>query len=160
MSIDLTFIAQIIVFILMVVVLWKLLYAPLNEAMEARNKKIESGLAAAEAGVAAQANAEALITAQLNEAKSKAHEIIATAEKRAVEVNEEALNKSRREAEQILDNAREEVGAELERARQSLRQEIAGIAMQAAEKVVEAELDAKRHAKMIEAIIEEGLGAA
>jgi len=160
MSIDLTFIAQIIVFILMVVVLWKLLYAPLNDAMEARNKKIESGLAAAEAGVEAQAKAEAMIAEQLNEAKSKAHEIIAAAEKRAVEVSEEALNKSRREAEQILDSAREEVGAELERARQSLRQDIAGIAMLAAEKVIEAELDAKRHAKMIQSIVEEGMGAA
>jgi len=160
MSIDLTFVAQIIVFILMVMVLWKLLYAPLNNAMEARNKKIESGLAAAEAGMEAQSRAEALIHAQLEEAKSKAHEIISAAEKRAVEVNEETLNKSRREATQILDSAREEVGAELERARQSLRQDIAGIVMLAAEKVIEAELDDKRHAKMIEMIVEEGLGAA
>ncbi|MDX8405731.1 MAG: F0F1 ATP synthase subunit B [Mariprofundus sp.] len=160
MSIDLTFIAQIIVFILMVRVLWKLLYAPLNDAMEARSQKIASGLAAAEAGVEAKAKAEAAITDQLDEAKSKAHEIIAAAEKRAAEVTEESLNKARRDAEQILDNAREEVGAEVERARQTLRQEVAGIAMLAAEKVIDAELDAKRHAKMINAIVEEGLGAA
>ncbi|MDQ6993404.1 MAG: F0F1 ATP synthase subunit B [Mariprofundus sp.] len=160
MSIDLTFIAQIVIFILMVRVLWKLLYAPLNDAMEARNQKIEKGLAAAEAGVEAKAKAESLIAAQLAEAKTKALEIISAAEKRAVEVNEEAINKSRREAEQILDSAREEVLSELEHARQSLRQEIAGIAMLAAEKVIEAELDATRHAKMIESIVHEGLGAA
>jgi len=160
MSIDLTFIAQIIVFILLVRVLWKLLYAPLNDAMEARTKKIEDGLAAAEAGVEAKAIAEAAVAAQLDEAKTKAHEIIAAAEKRAAEVNEEALSKSRREAEQILDNAREEVSAELESAKQTLRRDVAGIAMLAAEKVIDAELDAKRHAKMINAIVEESLGAA
>jgi len=160
MSIDLTFIAQIIVFFLLVRVLWKLLYAPLNDAMEARNKKIEAGLAAAEAGVEAQAKAEAVVATQLDEAKNKAHEIISAAEKRASDINEEALAKSRHEAEQILDSAREEVGAELERARQALRQEVGTIAMLAAEKVIEAELDAKRHAKMIDAIVEEGLGAA
>ncbi|TLS68212.1 F0F1 ATP synthase subunit B [Mariprofundus erugo] len=160
MSIDLTFIAQIIVFILMVRVLWKLLYAPLNDAMEARTKKIETGLAAAEAGVEAKARAEAEIAAKLAEAKAKAQEIIAAAEKRSAEIKEDALNKSRNEAEQILDNAREEVHAELERARQSLRAEVASIAMLAAERIVEAELDAKRHAKIIDAIVQEGLGAA
>ncbi len=160
MSIDLTFIAQIIVFILMVTVLWKLLYGPLNDAMEARTAKIAEGLAAAEAGVEAKEKAAAEIDAQLEEARAKAHEIVSSAERRAAEINEEAITKARVEAEQILDSAREEIGAEAQRARQSLRQEVADIAMQAAERVVDAELDAKRHSKLIEGIVEQGFGAA
>ncbi len=159
MSIDLTFIAQIIVFALMVTVMWKLLYGPLNDAMEARTRKIAEGLAAAEAGVEAKAKAEAEIARQLEEAKARAHEIVAAAEKRAAEVNEEAVARARAEAEQIVDAAREEVNAELARARQALRDEVASVALMAAERIVEAELDAKRHAKLIESIVEKELGA-
>jgi len=160
MSIDLTFIAQIIVFILMVWVLWKLLYGPLNDAMEARTAKIAAGLAAAEAGLEAKDRAEAEIKAQLDEARNKAHEIVASAERRAAEISEEAINRARIEAEQIVDSAREEIGAEAARARQDLRKEVASIAMLAAEQVVEAELDAKRHSKLIDGIVSRGFGTA
>ncbi|MDX8401455.1 MAG: F0F1 ATP synthase subunit B [Mariprofundaceae bacterium] len=158
MSIDLTFIAQIVVFLVMVTVMWKLLYRPLNDLMEARSRKIAEGLAAAEAGIEAKAKAEAEIAKQLEEARTRAHEIIAAAEKRAVEINEQATERARREAEQIVDAAREEVQAELARARQALRDEVASIALLAAERIVEAELDAKRHAKLIESVIEKGMG--
>ncbi len=160
MSIDLTFIAQIVIFILMVTILWKLLYGPLNNAMEARTAKIAEGLAAAEAGLEAREKAEAEVEAQLEEARAKAHEIIAAAEKRAAEINEEAVNRARVEAEQILDSAREEIAAETNRARQELRQEVADIAMLAAERIVEAELDAKRHSKLIDSIVDQGFGTA
>jgi len=128
--------------------------------METRTAKIAEGLAAAEAGVEAKEKAEAEIAAQLEEARAKAHEIVTSAERRAAEINEEAVNRARTEAEQILDSAREEMGAEVERARQGLRQEVADIAMLAAERVVEAELDAKRHSKLIDGIVKQGFGAA
>jgi F-type H+-transporting ATPase subunit b len=160
MSIDLTFVAQIIVFITMITLLWKMLYGPLNNLMEARTQKIAEGLAAAEAGIEAKAVAEVEIARQIEEARKKAHEIVVAAEKRAAEINEEALNKARNEAERILDAAKEEVGAEVERARVALRKEVGNIAMLAASKVIEAELDASRHGKLIDGIVAKGFGNA
>ena len=160
MSLDLTFIAQIIVFITMVILLWKLLYGPLNNLMEARTQKIAEGLAAAEAGLEAKAVAEAEIARQIDAARKKAHEIVVAAEKRSAELNEESVTRARVEAEQILDAAREEIGAEVQRARLGLRKEVAGLAMLAASKVVEAELDASRHAKLIDGIVAKGFGNA
>ncbi len=160
MSIDLTFIAQIIVFVTMVMLLWKLLYGPMNDLMEARSRKIAEGLAAAEAGLEARAEAEAEVARQLDDARAKAHEIIASAERRAAEINEEAVTRARKEAEGIVDAAREEVNAEVQRARQELRQEVASIALLAAEKVIESDLDAAKHGKLIDGIVEKGFGAA
>lgn len=160
MSIDLTFIGQIVVFLTMVGLLKKYLYGPLNDAMEARTKKIAEGLAAADAGKEAKAKAEAEIKAELDAARSKAQEIVASAEKRAAEVSEEAVTKARVDAQQIVDAAREEVQAEANRARQALRAEVAEIAMIAAERVIDAELDAKRHAALIGGAISEGFGRA
>jgi len=160
MSIDLTFIGQIVVFLTMVFLLWKNLYGPLNDAMEARTKKIAEGLAAADAGKESKAKAEAEIAEQLKEARTKASEIIASAEKRAAEISEEAVTKARGDAQQIVDTARGEVEAEANRARQALRKEVASIAMLAAERVIDEELDAKRHAKLIDSVVSEGFGRA
>ncbi|GAV20851.1 F-type H+-transporting ATPase subunit b [Mariprofundus micogutta] len=160
MSLDLTFIGQIVVFLTLVFLMKKYLYGPMAELMEARSNKIAQGLAAADAGNEAKAKAEVEIAEQLNEARSKAAEIIAAAEKRSAELNEESVIKARTEAQQIVDSARDEVNAELNRARQTLRGEVADIAMIAAEQVVEAELDAKRHAKLVEGIVSSGFGNA
>jgi len=160
MSIDLTFIGQIVIFLTLVFLMRKYLYGPMSELMEARSKKIADGLAAADAGKEAKAIAEAEIAEQLKEARGKASEIVAAAEKRSAEIGEESVVKAREEAQQIVDGARDEVNAELNRARQTLRAEVAGIAMLAAERVVESELDASRHAKLVEGIVSDGFGNA
>ncbi|RME82469.1 MAG: F0F1 ATP synthase subunit B [Zetaproteobacteria bacterium] len=154
MSLNLTFVAQVIVFLAMIWVLKRLLYQPLTELMQARAKKIEEGLAAAEAGLAARQKAEEEVARQLEEARAKAHEIIAAAERRSQEILEEAREKARAEADGILESAREEIRAEVERARAALKGEVAEIALLAAEKIVAAELDAKRHKKLVDELIE------
>lgn len=160
MSIDLTFIGQIVVFLALVYLMRKHLYGPMTDLMEARSKKIAEGLAAADAGKEAKAAAQAEITEQLKEARVKAQEIVNSAEKRAAEINEESVVKARDEAQQIVNSARDEVNAELNRARQTLRAEVAGIALMAAEQVIESELDASRHAKLVEGIVSKGFGNA
>ena len=160
MSIDLTFIGQIVVFLALVYLMRKHLYGPMTDLMEARSKKIAEGLAAADAGKEARAAAQAEINEQLKEARVKAQEIVASAEKRAAEINEESVVKARDEAQQIVNSARDEVNAELNRARQTLRAEVAGIALMAAEQVIETELDASRHAKLVEGIVSKGFGNA
>jgi len=159
MSVDLTLVGQMIVFLTMVVLLGKLLYQPLNDAMAARTQKIADGLAAAEAGKSAKADAEAEVKAQIAKAKQVAQEIVAGAERRAIEVSEEAVAKARHDGELIVQSAKEEAEAEAGRIRQGLRKEVAALAMLAAEKIVESELDAKKHAAMIEKVIADGVSA-
>lgn len=160
MSIDLTFIGQIVVFLTFLGLMKKYLYGPLSDLMEERSEKIAQGLAAADAGNEARAKAEAEMSKQLKEARGKAQEILVAAEKRAAEIAEEVTIKARNEAQQIVDAAREEVGAEVNKARQALRKEVADIAMLAAERVLDTELDEKRHAKLIDAVISQEIGHA
>jgi len=159
MSVDLTLVGQMIVFLTMVVLLGKLLYQPLNDAMAARTQKIEDGLAAAEAGKNAQADAEAEVKAKIEEAKQTAQEIVSGAERRALEVSEEAVTKARHDAELIIQSAKEEAEAEAGRVRQGLQKEVAGLAILAAEKIVESELDANKHKALIEQVIAGGVSA-
>lgn len=158
MSIDLTFIGQIVVFLTLVFLMRKYLYGPMNDLLEGRAKKIAEGLAAADAGKEARAVAEAEIKELLKASRVRAQEIVSAAEKRAAEVSEEVVNKAREEGQQIVAAARDEVTSEIERARQGLRQEVADLAVLAAERVLDAELDAKRHAKLIKGVISQGVG--
>ncbi len=159
MSIDLTLVGQIIVFVTMVILLGKLLYQPLNDAMAARTQRIAEGLAAAEAGKSAKAEAEAEVKAQIEQAKQRAQEIVAAAERRAIEVTEEAVAKARHDGELIIQSAKEEAEAEESKMRQGLQKEVATLAILAAEKIVEAELDASKHEALIEKVIAEGVTA-
>jgi F-type H+-transporting ATPase subunit b len=159
MSVDLTLVGQIIVFLTMVVLLGKLLYQPLNDAMAARTKKIEEGLAAAEAAKHAQADAQAEVKAKIEEAKQTAQEIVSRAERRALEVSEEAVTKARHDAELIVQSAKEEAEAEAGRVRQGLQKEVASLAILAAEKIIESELDENKHKALIEKVIASGVSA-
>ncbi|MDQ6963247.1 MAG: F0F1 ATP synthase subunit B [Mariprofundaceae bacterium] len=159
MSLDLTLIAQMVIFITMVILMSKLLYQPLNDAMESRTTKIADGLAAAEAGQNAQAEAEAEVKVQLDAAKQRAVEIVAAAERRALEVAEEATNKARQESALIVQNAQDEAAGEEQRLRQALQQEVASLAMLAAERIVESELDASKHNALIQKVIDQGVAA-
>ncbi len=160
MSIDLTFIGQIVVFLALVFLMKKYLYGPLNDLLEARARRIAEGLASADAGKEARTVAEAEIKELFKESRVRAQEIVSTAEKRAAEIHEEAVNKARADAQKIVDAAREEVGAEVEKARLGLRKEVAGLAVLAAERVLDVELDARRHAKLIDGVISQGIGSA
>jgi len=160
MSIDLTFVGQIVVFLAFLGLMKKYLYGPLSDLMEQRSAKIAAGLAAADAGKEARARAEAEVALQLKEARGKAQEILTASEKRAAEIEEEMITKARGDAQQIVDAAREEVGAEVNKARQTLRKEVADLAMLAAERILDVELDEKRHAKLIGDVISKEMGHA
>lgn len=160
MSIDLTFIGQIVVFLVFLGLMKKYLYGPLSDLMEQRSTKIAEGLASADAGKEAKAKAKVEIAKQLKEARSKAQEILTAAERRAAEIEEEMTAKARNDAQQIVDAAREEVEAEVNKARQTLRKEVADLAMSAAERVLDVELDGKRHAKLIDTVISKEMGHA
>ncbi len=157
MNIDLTFVGQIIVFVAMVLLLKRLLYAPINDAMEARTKKIEDGLAAASAGEEARLRAEEEAEKRIAEAKHQAQEIVAAAERRAAELQEESTLRARKDAAAIVDAGKAELEAEKNRARQELRAEVAAISMAAAEKILGVELDASRHSALIDEAISKEL---
>ena len=158
MELNLTFVAQIAIFLVMVWLLRRWLYEPLNSLMEARARKIAEGLAAAEDGLRLREEAEREAGRQLDEARAKAHEIITAAERRSQEMLEEARVRAREEAEGILEAAREEIAGELAKAKRALREEVAEIALLAAERIVSAELSAKRHQEIIDRVLEERFG--
>lgn len=150
MSINATLIGQMITFALLVWFTMKYVWPPLMKALEERKKKIADGLASAEKGKHEMELAEKRATALLREAKDQAAEIVSLAQKRANEVVEESKHTAKEEGERIVAAAKAEIERELQQAKEGLRQQVAVLAVSAAEQILQKEVDQKKHREIID----------
>lgn len=149
MNINLTLIIQMIVFALLIWFtmnyVWPLILGP----MEERQRKIATGLAAADEGRKELADAQTHAESVVREARERASQIIDQAQRRATELIEEARKTASADGQRILASAQAEAQQEVISARDSLRKDVGGLAVAAASKVLEREVDAKTHADLI-----------
>ncbi|HHH47348.1 MAG TPA: F0F1 ATP synthase subunit B [Gammaproteobacteria bacterium] len=149
MNITVTLFAQMLAFGLLIWFVNKVMWGPLSGLMEARQKRIADGLAAAEKGKHEQELAEKRATELLKEAKDQAQEIVAQGQKRASEIVEEAKDTARAESERIIAAANAELEREVNQAKEALRTQVAAIAVAGAEKILKREIDAKAHEDLL-----------
>ncbi|WP_077728312.1 F0F1 ATP synthase subunit B [Methylocaldum sp. 14B] len=150
MSINATLIGQMITFALLVWFTMKYVWPPLMQTLEERKKKIADGLASAEKGKHEMELAEKRATALLREAKDQAADIVNLAQKRASEVVEESKQSAKDEGERIVAAAKAEIERELQQAKEGLRQQVAVLAISAAEQILQKEVDQKKHREIID----------
>jgi len=152
MNINITLFAQALVFAAFIWFTIKFVWPPLLRAIEARQKQIADGLAAAEQGrksleVSAKQAAQAI-----DEARVRAAEIIAQAERRDVQMVEAAKVAAKNEGDREKAAAKAEIEQATQRAREQLREQVAALAVAGAEKILRREVDAKAHAELLEGI--------
>jgi len=151
-NISVTLFAQMLAFVLLIWFVNKVLWAPMSALLEARQKRIADGLAAAEKGKQEQELAEKRAKQNLKESKVQAAEIISQAQKRAGEIEEESKEKSRAEHDRIIAAANAEIEREINQAKEALRSQVAVLTITAAEKVLKKEINAKAHDKLLQDI--------
>lgn len=145
MNITVTLLAQMIAFGLLIWFVNKVMWGPLSGIMEARQKRIADGLAAAEKGKHEEVLAKKKALEVIKEAKGQAADIVAQGQKRASEIVDEAKETARTEGERIVTAANADIEREINQAREALRAQVASIAVAGAEKVLKREIDAKSH---------------
>jgi len=150
MNITATLIGQMIVFMVLVWFIKGVMWEPMLEAMQARQKRIADGLAAAEQGKHEEELAKQKAIDELKAAKEEAAEIVNRAQKRASEIVEEAKDSAKEEAGRVASAAQAELEQEVTRAREGLREQVSTLAVSGAEKILGKEIDAKAHAKALD----------
>jgi len=148
-NINLTLIVQMLVFIVLVWFTMKFVWPMILGPMEERSKKIAQGLAAADKGEQSLVHAKEQADGIIREARERASQIIDQAQHRANEMIEEAKGIATTDANRIKAQAEEQVVLEASQARESLRREVGHIAVAAASKLLEREIDPKAHADLI-----------
>lgn len=148
-----TFIAQICNLFIQVYLIKRFLFKPINAMLEKRK-----ALADAEIREAEKAKNEALAMKteyeqNMQDAKNKANEILTTAQKTAALQSEEILREASSQAAAMKAKAENDIAQEKRKAVNEIKDEIGGMAVEIAGKVIEREICEEDHAKLIDEFI-------
>ena len=138
-------------FLILFVIMVKKGFPAVKGAMDARAERIRSDLDAADQARAVQADYEA----RLADAKSEAARLIDEARGAADELKVDLAARADADIAEMRTRAAADIESQKAQAIADLRAEVAGIALGAAERVVQSSLDAEVQGRLIDAYIDE-----
>jgi F-type H+-transporting ATPase subunit b len=136
-------------------ILNKLVFPRISDALDRRSKAIEDSIDHAER---TKREADELLEeyrARLREAREQAEDIVARARKAADNVNDQAKAAATKQREELLAAARRDIEAETRRALDEIRKEVADLTVIATEKVTRKSLTPDDHRRLIEEALHE-----
>lgn len=137
-------ITQIINFTILVVVLTKLVYKPVLEALEKRRKKIEEGLALTEKLTKEKEELEVKKMQVIKDAQKEARAIIEKARDQGKRIEGEIINEARKKAEDILERGKKDLELRRKEMESSLLRETVSMATVLTKKLIGEVMDEKR----------------
>jgi F-type H+-transporting ATPase subunit b len=149
-SVDWSLAVQMVNFLALLAILYRLLYKPLLAKMEERSVAIKNALESAEAARAEAARQQEENAARLRAAYAEAQAIRAAALKEAAEEQRKLVDGARREAQQLVESAKAQMDADVRRAREELRREVSEIAITVAEKLIRKSLRDEDHRRIVD----------
>ena len=148
-----TFLAQICNLMIQLLIFKKFLLNPVKNVIADRKAKADSQIADA---TKLRTEAEAMkaeYEQNLQNARAEANEIVANAQKTATARGEEIVGEARAQAAALKQKAEADIAQERKKAVNEVKDEIGGIAMEIASKVVEREISEKDHKDLIDEFI-------
>ncbi|BAL82070.1 putative ATP synthase subunit b [Selenomonas ruminantium subsp. lactilytica TAM6421] len=149
-----TFFAQIINFLILVVLLRAFAYKPVVNMLKARQDKIQESLDKADADAAEADKLLAEYKAKLAAATKKAEEIQKNAEKRAAEFREAEEQKVKADIEQMKKSAQADIERDRAKAVEKLRVEMVSLSMAAAGKIIAKNMDSAENEALISEFVD------
>ena len=140
---------QLISFLLLLAVLYKLLYRPLLGALEGRSAAIAQQLAEAQAARETAQRELGAMEARIRAAHADAQALRERALREAGELRERLSADARQEAARLVEAAQAQVGQEVRRARAELRTEVGVLATQIAERLIRKSLTDDDHQRLV-----------
>ncbi len=148
-----TFLAQICNLMIQLVIFKKLLLNPVKKVIAERKAKADSQIADAEKLRTEAEAMKAEYEQNLQNARTEANQIVAAAQKTAAARSEELLGEARAQAAALKHKAEADIAQERKKAVNEVKDEIGGMAMEIASKVVEREIKEADHQDLIDEFI-------
>ena len=148
-------ITQLINLLLLFLLLKHFLFKPVQNILNARQAEIDKSYADAET---AQTRAEELrdeYEKRISDAKAEAADIAKAASRKAQAHYDEVVGTAKADAARLREKAEAQIEQEKKKAMNELKDEISGIAVDIASKVVEREIDEKDHEELISEFIKD-----
>jgi F-type H+-transporting ATPase subunit b len=144
----------IITFILLLFILGKVAWKPLVNALQAREQSIRDALLKAEE---ARKESERLLaenTAAMKRANEETSRILKEGRELADQMKNEIVAKAHESAKMMMGQAKEDIQREKETALLQLKNEVADLAMNAAEKIIDETLDDAKQKKLVDKVLQ------
>ena len=148
-----TFVAQICNLMIQLVIFKKLLLNPVKKVIAERKAKADSQIADAQKLRTEAEAMKAEYEQNLQNARTEANQIVAAAQKTATARSEELLGEARAQAAALKQKAEADIAQERKKAVNEVKDEIGGMAMEIASKVVEREIREADHQDLIDEFI-------
>ncbi len=148
-----TFLAQICNLMVQLVIFKKFLLKPIKQVIADRKAKADSEIADAQKLRTEAEAMKAEYEQNLQNARTEANQIVAAAQKTATARSEEIVGEARAQAAALKQKAEADIAQERKKAVNEVKDEIGGIAMEIASKVVEREISEKDHKDLIDEFI-------
>ena len=148
-----TFLAQICTLMIQLVIFKKFLLKPIKQVIADRKAKADSEIADAQKLRTEAEAMKAEYEQNLQNARTEANQIVAAAQKTATARSEEIVGEARAQAAALKQKAEADIAQERKKAVNEVKDEIGGIAMEIASKVVEREISEKDHKDLIDEFI-------
>lgn len=143
----------IVTFVLLVVVLRKFAWRPLLEALTKREESVRGAIERAEH---AREEAERLLEEhrkQVARSEAEAQRILAEGRALGEKLKNDIVEQANAQARKLADQAKQEIERDKDAALATLRNEVAGLAIKAAEKILDETLDEKRHRQIVDSFM-------
>ena len=148
-----TFVAQICNLMIQLVIFKKLLLNPVKKVIAERKAKADSQIADAQKLRTEAEAMKAEYEQNRQNARTEANQIVAAAQKTATARSEELLGEARAQAAALKQKAEADIAQERKKAVNEVKDEIGGMAMEIASKVVEREIREADHKDLIDEFI-------
>ena len=148
-----TFLVQICNLMIQLVIFKKFLLKPIKQVIADRKAKADSEIADAQKLRTEAEAMKAEYEQNLQNARTEANQIVAAAQKTATARSEEIVGEARAQAAALKQKAEADIAQERKKAVNEVKDEIGGIAMEIASKVVEREISEKDHKDLIDEFI-------
>ena len=148
-----TFLAQICNLMIQMLIFKKFLLKPIKQVIADRKAKADSEIADAQKLRTEAEAMKAEYEQNLQNARTEANQIVASAQKTAAARGEEIVGEARAQAAALKQKAEADIAQERKKAVNEVKDEIGGIAMEIASKVVEREIREEDHRDLIDEFI-------
>jgi F-type H+-transporting ATPase subunit b len=136
-------------------VLWKFLFPPVLKMLDERQARIRESMERAETLREESTRAAEAVKAQLDEARREGQNIINNANQIAERIRSERQQQAQAEYETILKRAQDDAAREREQAFAELRQQVADLAVAAAERIIRKQLDPAAQRQLVNEFLAE-----
>ena len=141
--------------IVLYLILKKLLFKKVTEFMENRTKSIRDSLENAEKAKVEAAELKLQYKNHLNSATEKGEKIIEEARIKAEKESDRIIADAKKQSESIIAKALEEIEKERLQMLKDIRGQVAGLALAAASKLIEANMDTESNRALVDRFIDE-----